>query len=259
MKKLSFLILAIFCAGIVNAQNVIRLTKLDAPLNVKMPSKDSLFIAEEDVIKFEELSSGTGTSVEYVAGNGEIVAQKVKEELNDSAFTAPTFSFTISFGSDTVDSIKVGNVNILYVPLNLATGQSSDSLAERIVAAINDSTATSGYKAIQTDSTVTISDVDSTEAANGTRVVVYTDATLNRTQGVLANGFARANIVTQLEKAFTVTLVGNSNEVYLEKSRVSELLPLNGGGTAIIYDRIRKYRYEVTNKRTTLQSTLNGL
>ena len=261
MKKIFLLTSLLIFGFTVFSQNVLRFTKLDASTDFPFRNSDTLFIAEEDIIKIEEFGSGVGSNVEYVKGTGQVATAAVKEELGDSSYAAPTFTFTISFGADTVDSIKVGNVNILYVPLNLAVTQSSDSLAKRIIAAINDSTSVSGYKAYAgaNDSTVVISDVDSTAAANGTLVFLFSDATLSPSSGVLRGGLALENIVTQLEQGFEVDLVGSSNQAYLQKSRVNELQPLNGGGTTIVYDRIKSYIYQVTNKRTALQTTLNGL
>lgn len=257
MKKLFILtaisVMSVFAS---NAQ-MAYFIKSSAPLNGAETNSDSVYIDQPDLVVASELSGG-GSQLTYFRANKRS-SVNVKEQVGDSAWTFASFSTVISTNA-ALTSITVAGVNISgAVTAKASTGATILAIRDSIIA----TTSSPNYTATAdtTTGTLTITPTaDSTATPNGRIVTVTYAGTATPSSGILSGGFYRRNLSTiygAQNVLFEVSQVGNTQDVLINKSRVSVL---DGDApTTVWYHGFINDNIEVSENRATILSTMNAL
>lgn len=171
--------------------------------------------AYSNVIEITAQVAGTaftlGTAVVNNGGTPTAVAAAVQANVAAVAEVVSTGTVTVTDGSSQpgvseVEQITVNGVNLLAAPVNWIS--SNSATANAVAAAINNRTATTGYRAAAVSAVITISAAAGTGATpNGYVVTVDTGGTVSATKTNMAGGVTAVTAVAQVS---TVTISGSS-------------------------------------------------
>jgi len=254
MKKSSIITLILVISSFLCSAQMAYFTKSSAPLTGYNSQSDSVYVEQTDVVSIQEISSG-GSELIYFKGNVRS-SVNVREQVGDSAWTFATFLSTFSSNA-ALDSITIGGTNVTPNGVPVAGSLTATLAAIRDSISVNSATDT----AIATATTLTFRKIaDSTATPNGTVIVIYYQGTVSPSSGTLTGGFYRRNasyIYGAATQLFEVTSISNSNELLINKTRVSAL---NGDApTTIWYHGAINDSYEVSENRSVLTTTINAL